>query len=78
MANVEYKPLKVPSRGGKSSVTSKRIRMSEGPAITVRTVRAESQTFGEDLRYVFEKNVTKARRENRELVGSSGRVRSKG
>jgi hypothetical protein len=77
MSQVEYKSLKTPKTAGKPSVTSKQFKTSSGEAVTVRTINAESKTFGEDLLYVFERNVEKARRENREIAASENRARSK-
>jgi hypothetical protein len=39
---------------------------------------AHSPTFDRDLQYVFAKNVAKARRENKRLLGSADGVRRKG
>jgi hypothetical protein len=53
------------------SVTEKRIRDQAGQAKTLRTLDAGSATFGEDLRYVFAKNVEKARRDNKRVTGAT-------
>lgn len=78
MAKVVYTTLK-PSKSGKktSSVTTKRVKGADGKALTVHTIDADSQTFGDDVSYVFRQNVRKARRENKRLVGSSDRVPAK-
>jgi hypothetical protein len=53
------------------SVTEKRIKSRSGKVITLRTIDADSRTFGSDLEYVFKRNVAKARRENKKVTGSS-------
>jgi hypothetical protein len=44
---------------------------TEGGWKTVRTLDANAAIFEEGLRYVFTKNVEKARRENKRIVGAS-------
>ena len=58
----------------KRRVPSKRVVGPDGNAITMYTVDAESETFVDDLSYVFRQNVKKARRMNKRLVGSPDRV----
>jgi hypothetical protein len=58
------------SKPGRHAVSKKRVRDSAGNARTIRTIDAESPTFGDDLRYVFTRNVRKARRENKRLIGT--------
>jgi hypothetical protein len=41
---------------------------------TVRTLDARSATFGDDLLYVFGKNVAKARRDNKRVTGATDSV----
>ena len=74
---------KVLSKNGKtskpSSVGEKRVRdAGSGKFVIVRTLDAQSKTFGSDLSYVFTKNVAKARRENKLVTGTSDRVPAKG
>jgi hypothetical protein len=57
-------------RGG-ASVKEERIRDAAGQVKILRTLDARSRTFGDDLRYVFGKNVAKARRDNKKAVGSA-------
>lgn len=38
---------------------------------TLLALDAHSSSFGQDLRYVFGRNVAKARRENKRLTGSA-------
>jgi hypothetical protein len=59
-------------------VPTKRVRDGEGNVVVLRTLDANSTTFGTDFRDVFERNVVKARRENRRLTGAAdGVVRNK-
>jgi hypothetical protein len=61
----------------KGSVTEKRVRGPDGRLVKVLTIDANSPTFGNDLSYVFRKNVAKARRENKKLLGAPDRVPTK-
>jgi hypothetical protein len=45
--------------------------------VHVLSLDANSATFIDDLTIVFEKNVKRARRENRQLLGSPGGLRIK-
>lgn len=56
------------SRAAKT-VLMKRVRGKDGTLKTVRTVDGGSVTFREDLRYVFGRNVAKAREDNKKIVG---------
>jgi hypothetical protein len=70
MAKVVVKSLKCKPKGhGKTSVTEKRVRNKAGQLKTLRTLDVGSSTFGADLQYVFEKNVAKARRDNKRVIG---------
>ena len=57
------------------SVREKRMRTVEGKTIRVVSLDANSGTFIDDLTTVFERNVAKARRENKRLFGSPDGVR---
>jgi len=46
-------------------VAKEGVKSSSGITVTVRRLDADSKTFSDDLRYVFEKNVEKARRDNK-------------
>lgn len=59
------------SASRKTGVTEKRVRDLEGQVKTLRTVDLNSRTFGEDLTYVFRKNVAKARRDNKKIIGTT-------
>jgi hypothetical protein len=68
-------------RAGKKpkGVTLRRVTAANGEKVTIRAIDANSPTFGEDLLYVFSKNVEAARRENKALLGTpSGAVKRGG
>jgi hypothetical protein len=74
MAKVVVTNLKSKPNGsgrGKTSVTEKRVRDTDGQVKTLRTLDAGSPTFGTDLQYVFGKNVAKARRDNKRAIGTT-------
>ncbi len=77
MAKVVYASLKPSKPGRNTSVTTKHVTTADGERLTVHTVNADSPTFGEDLSYVFKKNVAKARRENKRLLSSGDRAPAK-
>lgn len=58
-------------------VSEKRVRDAEGHVRTVRTLDAHSGAFGDELRYVFGKNVAKARRDNKRVIGRTDAVPAK-
>ncbi len=72
MAKVVYASLK--PRRGKAGVVNtlgkKRVMGADGRPKTMRTLDANSLTFGDDLQAVFQENVRKARRANKRLLGS--------
>jgi hypothetical protein len=68
---------KLVKRAGRGSVSEKRVVNAEGKTVKVLTVDANSATFSSDLHRVFEKNVAKARRENKKRFGSADRVQQK-
>lgn len=45
-----------------------RVRDTAGRVTTLRVLDIGSRTFGDDLRYVFGKNVAKARRDNKRIM----------
>jgi hypothetical protein len=70
--------LRNKTRGAKKgSVREKRMRNADGKFVRVLSLDANSATFIDDLTTVFEKNVAKARRENRQLFGSADGSRAK-
>jgi hypothetical protein len=72
MAKVIIGKLNAPQRrhAAARTVTVKRVRDIEGQVKTLRTLDVVSPTFGEELQYVFRKNVAKARRDNKRAVGA--------
>jgi len=62
------KKRKVKMRG---SVREKRVRNSEGKLVRILSIDANSPTFIDDLTLLFQKNVARARRENRRLLRSA-------
>jgi hypothetical protein len=62
---------KTKTHGSATSVTKKRVKDTDGQVRTLRTLDAGSRTFGDDLGYVFGKNVAKARRENKRTIGTT-------
>lgn len=72
MTDVIIAELKRPKTSG--SVREKRLRKADGQTVRVLSLDANSETFADDLTVVFERNVARARRENKRLLGSaSGR-----
>ena len=68
MTKVIVGKLAAPRRKG-ASVTLKRVRGAEGQVKTLHSLDVGSNTFGNDLQYVFRKNVAKARRDNKQILG---------
>jgi hypothetical protein len=72
-----------PEKGRKSApkaehVGTKRVRdAATGRILTMRTIDARSDSFSNDLTYVFTRNVAKARRENKQVTGAADRVPAK-
>ncbi|MBV9971477.1 MAG: hypothetical protein JO228_15960 [Xanthobacteraceae bacterium] len=63
--------------GKTTSVKKKRVHGSDGRVREVMLLDLNSNTFDDDLTYVFEKNVAKARRENKKLLGSADGIERK-
>jgi hypothetical protein len=58
-----------------TAVTQKRVRdAATGRHLTVRTIDGGSKTLGQDLSYVFGRNVAKARRENKAVTDVADRA----
>lgn len=76
MTDVTIKWMDKPLRAGRKpkGVTNRKVTTSDGGSVLVRSVDANSASFGEDLLYVFARNVEAARRENKELLGSPSGV----
>jgi hypothetical protein len=62
------------SANAHKGVVKKRVRDSSGEIVRVSSVDARSETFGEDLRYIFGRNVAEARRENIVATGKADGV----
>lgn len=73
MTGCTIRRIEGPMRAGKKpkGVTIRRVLDSTGKMVSIRAVNAHSPTFGQDLLYVFSKNVEAARRENKRLLGSA-------
>jgi hypothetical protein len=56
-------------RGKKRAVREKHLRRADGRSVRVLALDANSATFSDDLTAVFERNVARARRENKKLFG---------
>ena len=72
MAKVVIASLKPKSKpGGRSRppVAKKRVRDTDGRVKTLWTLDLGSATFGQDLQYVFARNVAKARQDNKRAIG---------
>lgn len=65
------------SRPGKKpkGVTTKRVTTADGDKVTIRSIDANSPTFGDDLLYVFARNVEAARKANKAILGTPSGVR---
>jgi hypothetical protein len=61
----------------RTSVRKKRVHDLDGKVRQVMLLDLNSATFDDDLTYVFEKNVAKARRENKKLLGSADGIEPK-
>ncbi|MDY6924752.1 MAG: hypothetical protein ACK4JY_07815 [Brevundimonas sp.] len=77
MTDITIQRIPASSRPGRKpkGVTSKRVTAANGEKVTIRSIEANSPTFGEDLLYVFGRNVAAARRENKALLGTPSGVR---
>ena len=81
MAKIVYASLKkdkstADRRSRKNRVAAKTVTAPDGSRQTLATVDADSPTFSDDLTTVFQRNVARARRDNRRLIGttSDGKV----
>jgi hypothetical protein len=63
------KGRKIAGLSSKVAVVKQRVHGSNGRFKTIYTIDLGSSTLGSDLGYAFEKNVAKARRENKKKVG---------
>jgi hypothetical protein len=60
-----------------TSVRKKKVHGSDGRVREIMLLDLNSATFDDDLTYVFERNVAKARRENKKLLGSPDGIKRK-
>lgn len=67
VSNLQTKPTR---KRKSASITEKRVRDEHGELHTIRMLDPNSPSFSDDLRYVFAKNVAKARKRNKSLIGS--------
>jgi len=81
MVEIVVSSLKAKTKSGRAknpAVVERRVRDADGQIRTVRTLDVRSATFGDDLLYVFGKNVAKARRDNKRVTGAADSVVRKG
>jgi hypothetical protein len=73
VAKVVFRSLKTDRRTKSvpAAVAKKRVASAGGGTRTLFALDANSPSFDEGLRYVFSKNVAKARRENKRILGSA-------
>jgi hypothetical protein len=66
VADLSGKPR---GRRAAGAVARTRVRDAEGHVKTLYTLDLGSPTFGDDLQYVFSRNVARARRDNKRVIG---------
>jgi hypothetical protein len=54
----------------KPAVRTARVRDQDGQLMTVRSIRADSESFGQDFLHVFARNVERVRRENKKVASA--------
>lgn len=79
MTDITIQRIDGAKRAGRKpkGVTFRRVTDADGRKVTIRAIDANSPTFGDDLLYVFSKNVEAARRENKRLIGTPSGVPAK-
>ena len=77
MTDIVIADLKRPARGRTGSVRKKSLRDPDGRMVRVLSLDANSATFADDLTIVFERNVARARQENKKLFGAPSGFRAK-
>jgi hypothetical protein len=70
------RPRDIPAKG--SAVEVRRVAVTDGKTITLRTLDSGSDSFGKDFTRVFGANVRKARAENKRVTGSPDSAPAKG
>jgi hypothetical protein len=72
VAKVIFRDMKIGrSRRSTAPSVGRKVVGIAGSKKTLHTLDAHSDTFDDDLRYVFGKNVAKARRDNKRITGST-------
>ena len=71
MAKVVVAKVASKRRGRPKTVAVWRVRNRSGKFVEKFTVDPESRTFGDDLTYVFDRNVTRVRKQNKSWYGSA-------
>ena len=69
MSNFVVGTLNSGKQASGRSVGTKRVRNGAGKIVSVHTVDVASRTLSEDLTFVFGRNVGRARRENKRVLG---------
>jgi hypothetical protein len=69
VAKLIFERLRAATASAARGVGKKRVRDAGGRWTTVRTLDANSADFDAGLQYVFSRNVAKARRENKRILG---------
>jgi len=79
MTDITIQRVHGANRPGKKpkGVDEKRVKTAAGETVTVRTIDANSPTFGEEFLYVFGRNVAAARRRNKAVLGTPSGVTGK-
>jgi hypothetical protein len=57
-------------RRTKTAIAEQRMRRPDGQIVRVLSIDPHSPTFADDLTGAFQRNIAKARRENKKLFGS--------
>jgi hypothetical protein len=63
--------------GRRMRALEQRMRRPDGQIVRVVPIDLQSPTFDDDLTRIFQRNIAKARRENKKLFGSPDGPRSK-
>ena len=66
------------TKSAPAAVARKRVATPDGGSKILLALDANSPSFEEGMQYVFSKNVAKARRENKRILGSADIVPRKG
>jgi hypothetical protein len=70
MSKVVFEKLSEGKVFDKSLVKEERVRdKATGKITTIRTIKMDADTFGDAFTQLFRKNVAKARRDNKRLLG---------